>query len=125
VIDLRILREDPDRVRAGQLKRGESQGLVDEILSADERRRSAIAEYEQLRAEQKRLGKQIPQAKGEERKSLLAKTGDLAGQVKKAETAQTEAEAEFTRSIMWSWAGCSGQSTYSAVQRPAAPASTT
>jgi seryl-tRNA synthetase len=97
VIDLRILREDPDRVRAGQLKRGESQGLVDEILSADERRRSAIAEYEQLRAEQKRLGKQIPQAKGEERKSLLAKTGDLAGQVKKAETAQTEAEAEFTQ----------------------------
>jgi seryl-tRNA synthetase len=97
VIDLRILREDPDRVRVAQHKRGESPELVDEILGADERRRSAIAEYEQLRAEQKRLGKQIPQAKGEELQSLLAKTGDLAAQVKKAEAGQAEAEADFTQ----------------------------
>jgi seryl-tRNA synthetase len=97
VIDLRILREDPDRVRVAQLRRGESPELVDEILVADDRRRSAIAEYEQLRAEQKRLGKQIPQAKGEELQSLLAKTGDLAAQVKKAEAGQTEAGAEFTK----------------------------
>jgi seryl-tRNA synthetase len=97
VIDLRILREDPDRVRVAQLRRGESPELVDEILVADDRRRSAIAEYEQLRAEQKRLGKQIPQARGEELQSLLAKTGDLADQVKKAEAGQTEAGAEFTK----------------------------
>jgi seryl-tRNA synthetase len=97
VIDLRILREDPDRVRAAQLKRGESPELVDQILDADARRRSAIAEYEHLRAEQKRLGKQIPQAKGEELQSLLAKTGDLAAQVKKAEAVHAEADAQFTR----------------------------
>jgi seryl-tRNA synthetase len=97
VIDLRILREDPDRVRVAQLRRGESAELVDEILVADDRRRSAIAEYEQLRAEQKRLGKQIPQATGEELQSLLAKTGDLAAQVKKAEAGQTEAGAAFTK----------------------------
>jgi len=97
VIDLRILRGDPDRVRTAQLKRGESPDLVDEILVADERRRSAIAEYEQLRAEQKRLGKQIPRARGEERQSLLAKTADLAARVKKAESGQTEADAEFTK----------------------------
>ena len=97
VIDLRVLREDPDRVRAGQLKRGESPELVDEILVADEQRRSAIAEFEELRGEQKRLGKQIPQATGEERQSLLAKTRDLAAQVKKAEAGQTEADARFKR----------------------------
>jgi seryl-tRNA synthetase len=96
VIDLRILRQDPDRVRAAQLRRGESPELVDQILVADENRRSAIVEFEQLRAEQKRLGKQIPQAQGEELQSLLAKTSDLAVQVKKAEAGQTEAEADFT-----------------------------
>jgi seryl-tRNA synthetase len=97
VIDLRVLREDPDRVRAGQLKRGESPELVDEILVADEQRRSAIVEFEELRGEQKRLGKQIPQATGEERESLLAKTKDLAAQVKKAEAGQNEAETHFRR----------------------------
>ena len=96
MIDLRILRQDPDRVRAAQLRRGESPELVDQILVADENRRSAIVEFEQLRAEQKRLGKQIPQAQGEELQSLLAKTSDLAVQVKKAEAGQTEAEADFT-----------------------------
>jgi len=49
VIDPRLLREDPDRVREGQVKRGLSQDVVDEAISADERRRSAIADFERLR----------------------------------------------------------------------------
>ena len=67
VIDLRCCREDPETARASQQARGEDPGLVDEVLAADERRRSALADFERLRAEQKAFGKQVAQAKGEEK----------------------------------------------------------
>jgi len=100
MIDPRLLRDQPDRVRAAQTKRGLSTAVVDDALAADERRRSSIAEFEALRAEQKSLGKQIPQAQGEEKQALLARTKTLSGEVKKAEAAQAEAEAAYRTCVM-------------------------
>ncbi|MEO5711112.1 MAG: serine--tRNA ligase [Nocardioidaceae bacterium] len=100
MIDPRLLRNDPDRVRAAQTKRGLSPAVVDDALAADERRRSSIADYEALRAEQKQLGKQIPQAQGEEKQALLSRTKTLSGDVKKAETAQTEAAEAYRTCLM-------------------------
>jgi seryl-tRNA synthetase len=97
VIDLRLLREDPDRVRASQRARGEDVALVDSLLSADERRRSSGSRYDELRNEQRQLGKLIPQAKGEEKAELLKRTGVLAAEVKAANTEQNEADAEAHR----------------------------
>jgi seryl-tRNA synthetase len=93
VIDLRLLREDPDRVRASQRARREPESAVDDLLAADEARRSSVAEFEALRAEQKQLGKLMPKATGDERDTLLARTKELAAQVKAAEARVTEAEA--------------------------------
>ncbi len=93
MIDLRLLRENPDLVRASQQTRGESVELVDDLLRADEARRSAVSSFEALRAEQKQLGKLMPKATGEEKTALLAKTKELAEQVKAAEASVTEAEA--------------------------------
>jgi seryl-tRNA synthetase len=100
MIDPRLLRDQPDRVRAAQTKRGLSTTVVDDALAADERRRSSIVEFEALRAEQKSLGKQIPQAQGEEKQALLARTKTLSGEVKKAEAAQAEAEAAYRTCVM-------------------------
>jgi seryl-tRNA synthetase len=93
VIDLRLLREDPDRVRASQRARGESVTAVDALLSADESRRAAVAAFEALRAEQNQLGKQMPKASGEERAALLARTKELSSQVKAAQAEVDAAEA--------------------------------
>jgi seryl-tRNA synthetase len=100
VIDPRLLRDDPDRLRAAQAKRGLSSGAVDEALVADERRRSAIVEFERLRGEQKTLGKQIPQAQGEEKADLLARTKTLSAAVKEAEAAQATAEQAYRDAVM-------------------------
>jgi seryl-tRNA synthetase len=97
VIDLRLLRDDPDRIRASQRLRGESPELVDDLLRADEERRSATQRFEALRAEQKSLGKQVPKATGDERAALLARTKDLAGEVKAAETGATETDQALRR----------------------------
>jgi seryl-tRNA synthetase len=100
MIDPRLLRDEPDRVRAAQAKRGLSDEVVDRAVSADETRRAAIAEYERLRGEQKTLGKLIPKAAPEEKASLLEQTKELAGRVKAAEAAQTEAEDLWRTTLM-------------------------
>jgi seryl-tRNA synthetase len=95
MIDPRLLRDDPESLRVAQRRRGEPAELVDQAVEADERRRSAIATFEQLRAEQKSIGKSIVQASGEEKQALLAQTKDLAEQVKAAEESQRELAAAF------------------------------
>jgi len=66
---------------------------VDTLLSADERRRSAVSRADALRGEQKALGKQVGRAQGDERAALLAKGKELAAEVKAAEAEQSEADA--------------------------------
>jgi len=95
VIDPKLLRTDPDRLRRAQEARGESPELIDQLLSADEARRGSIAAFERLRAEQKELGALIPKASGEEKQQLLARTKELAAQVKAAQATSDEAGATF------------------------------
>jgi len=95
VIDPKLLRTNPDLVRRSQEARGESVELVDKLVSADESRRSAIAAFENLRAEQKELGKQVAQAKGEEKAAVLARTRDLSVQVKAAQVEADTSGATF------------------------------
>jgi seryl-tRNA synthetase len=97
VIDLRLLRENPDLIRASQRLRGESTEVVDDLLRADEQRRAATQRFEAVRAEQKSLGKQVPKASGDERVALLARTRELAVEVKAAEAAATEADHALRR----------------------------
>jgi seryl-tRNA synthetase len=99
VIDARILRDDPDAVRAAQQRRGLPTDIVDELISADEQRRSSISAFEAVRGEQKNLGKLIPKAQGDEKQQLLARAKELSQQVKDAEAAQVEAAATFERLI--------------------------
>ena len=99
MIDIKVLRLDPDRLRASQRARGESESLVDDLVTADEARRNAIAQYEELRAGQKALGKRVAQANGEARALLLSRTRELADMVKKAEAAQNEISIAFDQML--------------------------
>lgn len=90
MIDPLVLRQDPDRVRESQRRRGESVELVDQAVAADEDRRHKIAAFEALRAEQKSIGKDVAKAQGDEKQQLLARTKTLAADVK---AAQAEADA--------------------------------
>ena len=100
MIDPRILRDDPDRVRASQAKRGLSDEVVDRALSADTARRQAIATFEAKRAEQKQLGKQVARAQGEEKQELLTRTKALAAEVKELEAVQAAADAAWNDALM-------------------------
>jgi seryl-tRNA synthetase len=86
VIDLKLLRDDPDRVRNSQRIRGEDPTLVDAVIDADERRRAAVLRFDTIRAEQKTLGKQVAASRAaDEKQALLARAKDLSAEVKEAE----------------------------------------
>ncbi|GGV73041.1 serine--tRNA ligase [Streptomyces massasporeus] len=86
-------------MRASQRARGEDVALVDALLSADERRRSSGVRFDELRAEQKALGKLIPKAAGDEKSELLKKAGQLAADVKAAD-AERDAAATETQELL-------------------------
>lgn len=111
MIDIKVLREDPERVKASQRARGADESLVDQILSADSARRSALSQFEDLRSQQKSVSKQVGAAMGQlnaarkrgedvtalEQQAEQARTdaAALAAQVKSLEAQATEQSATF------------------------------
>jgi seryl-tRNA synthetase len=100
MIDIKFLRENADVVRASQKARGEDVSIIEKALAADEVRKSALDQFETLRAEQNLLSKSVASAKGEEKAALLESAKVLASKVKEADTKRAEAEASAKAFIM-------------------------
>ena len=97
MIDPVLLRNDPDVVKRSQRARGNDESVVDEALAADAARRSALGEFEQLRASQKSMGERVKAASKEEKPALIAEAQEFAAAVKAADARAKEAEVEFDR----------------------------
>ncbi|WP_375491102.1 serine--tRNA ligase [uncultured Jatrophihabitans sp.] len=93
MIDLKLVRDDPDAVRASQRTRGDDPMLVDALLAADARRRETVLEVDGLRAAQNELSRSIRSAEPTEREKLIKEGKRLAGEVKGAEVALHDADA--------------------------------
>ena len=96
MIDLRILRDDPDLVRASQRARGADPLAVDRLLAVDADRRTAVAAGDSLRAEHKSFGRTIGKASPADRPALLERGKEMSNAVKAAETAELTANQELT-----------------------------
>ena len=96
MIDLKLVRENPDAVRQSQQRRGEDPGLVDALIAADVARRAAVSAADTLRAEQKAASKEVGSAAPDQRPALLEAAKRLAAEVKAAEARQADADATFT-----------------------------
>ncbi len=94
MIDLKILRENPDAIRHSQKVRGEDVAVVDQLIAADVLSRTALSEFETIRAEQNALSKSVGAAKGDEKTALLENAKELANKVKVADAKRSELEAK-------------------------------
>jgi len=99
VIDLKVIRENPEAARTSQKVRGEDPALIDQLIAADDARRTALSAFETLRAEQNTLSKSVGAAKGDEKTALLEKAKVLSAQVKAAEATASEL-AEKSQAIL-------------------------
>lgn len=94
MIDLAVLRDDPDRLRRSLALRG-SDIDVSKLEALDRTRRSLRTEAEQLRAEQKEAGREIARLKGEEKTAAIAKAKTTADEYQRMIGRAEEADAEF------------------------------
>ena len=105
MIDIKLLREDPELVRENIRKKFQDQKLplVDEVIKLDKENRQIKGEVESLRAERNRLSKQIgglmKQGKREEAEAVKAKVGESADRIEELSAREREVE-ESIRKIM-------------------------
>ncbi len=97
MLDLKLIRSDPERVRSALARRGAGESL-DELLALDARRRELLPRIEGAQAERKAISKQIGAAKqrGEDAEEQMRAVAELKGTIEsgKAELEQVEADLE-------------------------------
>ncbi|HEX8959579.1 MAG TPA: serine--tRNA ligase, partial [Solirubrobacterales bacterium] len=97
MLDLKLIRSDPERVKAALARRGAAE-RVDELLALDARRRELLPEIEGAQAERKALSKRIGEARqqGGEAGELMGRVGELKEAIEagKAELERVEAELD-------------------------------
>jgi seryl-tRNA synthetase len=91
MLDIRAVRDDPERFRAA-LARRELAGAVDDLLAADERRRALTVQVDELRAQQNKASKAIGRAEGDEKQRLIDEVARVSAELKTIEPQLAEAE---------------------------------
>jgi len=95
MLDIKLIREDPEPFREALVRRGLAE-RVDELLKADERRRELTRRVEDLRAEQNRSSKAIGGAQGDEKQRLIAEVAKVSAELKELDPQLAEAETVLT-----------------------------
>lgn len=96
MLDIKLIRSNPDYVKAGCHKRGKDMdAVVDEILALDAERRTITAEVEAKKAEQNAASRDIPRIKkeGGDVSAIMAKMKELSAAVKEQDAKLGEVEA--------------------------------
>jgi len=102
VLDIRLIRRDPDAVRAALARRGESDvNVLDQVLALDVRRREILPRLEGLRAEQNAANQAIAAAKksGEGAAEAIAKMRGVAGEAKGLTEELAQVDAALTPAL--------------------------
>jgi seryl-tRNA synthetase len=103
VIDLRLVRDTPERVRAALRRRGGGQEeAIDRLLALDERRRAVIREAEQGRAERNRASEEVARLKrsGGDAAELIARLKSVSDAVKAQDDDLRAIEAELEDALL-------------------------
>jgi seryl-tRNA synthetase len=100
MLDIRLIREEPDKVRQALRNRNEDPAVVDIILGLDERRRSILVEKEQLQARRNELSKQVPKAQGEERTALIQESKEIGPRIAELDHESDEVESALRETIL-------------------------
>lgn len=96
MIDVALLRTDPDRIAESLRRRGVDVDL-DRLIALDEEIRKTRHEAEQLRATQKERGKEIARLEGAAKQEAIAEASRLSDTYKKLSERVDELEEEFRR----------------------------
>ncbi len=95
MLDIKLIRENPQDYQRRLSRKGVPLGAVQEILGIDEQRRKLMQKSESLRAEQNEASKQIPTAQAAEKENLLARMKTVSADLKNAEAELATIKDDF------------------------------
>jgi seryl-tRNA synthetase len=98
MLDLKLIRSDPERVKAALARRGAADD-VDELLGLDARRRELLPDIEGAQAERKSLSKRVGEAKqkGEDVEDLVGAVQELKEKIESGKAELERVEADLSR----------------------------
>ncbi|HHY45772.1 MAG TPA: serine--tRNA ligase [Firmicutes bacterium] len=84
MLDIRLFRSEPDRVRQALVKRGEEPGVVDDVVRLDEKRRALLVEGESLKRRRNQVSEDIARMKkqGQDTGALVAEMREVSDRIK-------------------------------------------
>jgi len=94
MIDLKQLRDDPERFKTGAANKGHDPRKVDQLLELDAELRQVITQREALSAEKNQIGKQIGQIAGQLKKAVAPEKNQLQEQMKQLQQRPTAIKQE-------------------------------
>ena len=106
MLDIKLVRENPDLVKANIKKKFQESklSLVDEVIDLDKKNRVAITEVEGLRAERTRISKQIGalmgQGKKEEAEAIKAQSSAIGEKIVELEKVQEDLQIQIRERMM-------------------------
>ena len=100
MLDIRLFREEPDKVRQALRNRSEDPAVVDRVLELDERRRSILVEKEKLQARRNELSKQVPKAAANERAALIEESKGIGPRISELDRETDEEEANLRQLLL-------------------------
>jgi len=96
MLDIKLIRKNPQKVKEGIKKKGFNEKIVDEILEIDRERREKIQEVEKLRAKINKISKEIGKEKNEKKKKeLLKESKKISEKLEKLEKELKERKEKF------------------------------
>ncbi len=102
MLDIELIRREPERVREALRLRQDDPALVDEVLALDERRRTLLRRVEALRAERNRVSREIGRMKDKAaREEKIAAMREVGKQIADLEKALREVKAAFRDKLLW------------------------
>lgn len=102
MINLKLLRENPEIIRQAVKNRSENLDL-DEIIELDKLRRTGITKIQNLKKERNEISEKVGKLKqqGKNPQELMEKARDLSNTIKDSEKKQREIEDRFTKAVQW------------------------
>lgn len=97
MLDIKLVRANPDLVRAGMAKRGKNMDeFIDKVIAIDGERREISSKSDEMKAEQNRVSKLIPQMKkeGKDTSDIFAEMKELAAKIKECDDKISALEEE-------------------------------
>lgn len=102
MLDLKFIRENPERVKKGIKQKGEKAD-VQRILNLDKQRRKILQEVEQLKHDRNQLSQKVSQLKrsGQDAQEVIARTREISQKIKDLDEELRRVETALQEALDW------------------------